>query len=89
MLFAPFWYCVDPGDYEELTVEDLFLLDITATNNRTCIDVTIEDDNLLEATESFTIQVVPDPFSHPTGLPPNFFLVPDLTVVEIMDNDCK
>ena len=65
------------------------MFDITAANNRTCIEVFIEDDDLLEATENFTIQVVPDPFSHPEGLPPNFFLVPDLTVVEIMDNDCK
>ena len=84
-----FLYLADPGDYQELTVEDLFFDDITATNNRTCIEVSIEDDDLLEATENFTVQVVPDPFSHPDGLPLNVFLEPDLTVVEIMDNDCK
>ena len=89
MLFAPFWYCVDPEDYEELIVENLFFDDITDAINRTCIEVTIVDDNLLEATENFSVQVVPDPFSHPDGLPSNFILEPDLTFVEIMDNDCK
>ncbi len=84
-----FSYHVDPGDYQELTVEDLFLLDITATINRTCIEVFIIDDDLLEDTERFTVQVVPDPFNHPTGLPRNFFLEPDLTVVVIRDNLCK
>ncbi len=49
----------------------------------------INNDNLLEETETFTVQVVPDPFTHPFGLPPYFFLVPDLTVVEITDSHCE
>ncbi len=84
-----FSYHVDPGDYQELTIEDLFFTDITATNSRACIEVFIIDDDLFEDTERFTVQVVPDPFSHPTGLPRNFFLEPDLTVVEIRDTLCK
>ena len=84
-------YHVDPGDYERLSESrsDLFFEDITATNNRSCIEVVINDDNLLEATENFSVEVVPDSFNHPTGLPPNFFLEPNLTVVEIINNDCK
>ena len=89
--YVLFSYHVDPGDYERLSESngDLFFDDITADNNRSCIEVVINDDNLLEATESFTVQVVPDSFNHPDGLPTNFFLEPNLTVVEIIDNDCK
>ena len=68
---------------------DIFFSDITADNNRSCIAVFIEDDDVLEETENFSLQLVPDSFSRPDGLPPNFILEPDLTFVEIMDNDCK
>ena len=86
-----FSYHIDPGDYQRLSERngDLFFTDITATNSRACIEVIINDDNLLEETEIFTVQVVPDSFNHPTGLPTYFFLEPDLTVVEITDSHCK
>ena len=84
-----FSYNVDPGDYEKLSESngDLFFPDITATNSRACINVSIKDNNPLEVTESFFVQVVPDSFNHPTGLPMNFFLVPDLIVVKIINTN--
>ena len=79
-----FSYHADPGDYVQLSEGNgaLFLTDITATNSRACIEVSINDDTQPERIEVFTVQVV-----HPTGLPVNFFLEPDQTVVAIIDND--
>ena len=84
-----FSYHVDPGDYGRLSESrgDLFFTGITATNSRACIEVSINDDNLPERAEYFIVQVVPDSFNHPAGLPVNFFLEPDQTVVAIIDND--
>ena len=84
-----FSYHVDPGDYGRLSEGNgaLVLTDITATNSRACIEVSINDDTQQEGIEVFSVQVVPDSFNHPTGLPVNFFLEPDRTVVAIIDND--
>ncbi len=79
---------VDPEDYERLSADngDLFSADITATNSRACIEVSIINDNLPgEGTEHFLVEVVPDPFYHPNGLPANFLLRPTHIIVRIND----
>ena len=74
----------DPGDYTELRTNSNFVF-ITDVMRRACIDVQINDDTLLEELEFFSVQVVPGP----DGLSDNIQLAPDLTFVEILDNDCK
>ena len=74
----------DPGDYTELRTDSNFVF-ITGDNRRACINATINDDPLLEELEFFSVQVVPGP----DGLSDNIRLAPDLTFVEILDNDCK
>ena len=74
----------DPGDYTELRTDSNFVF-ITGDNRRACIDVQINNDTLLEELEFFSVQVVPGP----DGLSDNIRLAPDLTFVEILDNDCK
>ena len=78
----------DPGDYTALVADsDVFIDIIDDDTRRTCIEVEIIYDNLLERTEFFSIEVVPDPFV--TNFPPNVRLDPALTFVEIRDNDSK
>ena len=79
---------IDPGDFNRLSL-GVFSTNITATNSRACIEVAINDDDLLEETEVFTVQVVPEPSAHQFGLPENFLLIPNLTSVEIVDNERK
>ena len=74
----------DPGDYTEFRTDSNFVL-ITGVNRRACIDVQINNDTLLEELEFFSVQVVPGP----DGLSDNIQLDPDITFVEILDNDCK
>ena len=76
----------DPGDYVALQ-EDVFTDIIANDTRRTCIEVTIVDDGLLEEPEFFSIEVVPDPFV--MMFPSNVLLAPDVTFVEILDNDGK
>ena len=52
---------------------------------RTCINVVLNDDTLLEEVEFFSVVVVPGL----DGLSENIRLAPNLTFVEILDNDCK
>ena len=73
----------DPGDYTELRADSTFVI-ISDENRRVCIDVVINDDILLEEVEFFSVQIVP-----PDVLSPNIRLDPDLTFVEILDDDCK
>ena len=72
---------MDPGDYTALRTDTNFVI-ITDETRRACINVNIYDDTLLEEVEFFSVQVIP-------GLFPNIRLDPDLTFVEILDNDCK
>ena len=75
---------MDSGDYTALRIGANFVF-ITDETRRACINVNIYDDTLLEEVEFFSVQVVPES----GGLSPNIRLAPDLTFVEILDNDCK
>ena len=87
-VFPHFSLHADPGDYTALVADsDLFFDIIDDDTRRTCIEVVINDDNLLEGVEFFSIEVVPDPFV--TNFPSNVRLDPPLTFVEIRDNDGK
>ena len=78
----------DPGDYVALQADnDLFFDIINDTIRQTCVQIEIIDDRLLEEVEFFSIRVVPDLFF--TDFPMNIQLDPDVTFVEILDNDCK
>ena len=81
----------DPGDYVALhAVNDLFTDIIANDTRRTCIEVVIVDDGLLEELEFFSIEVVPDPFVvNMMEFPSNVRLDPNVTFVEILDNDGK
>ena len=73
----------DPGDYTELRADSTFVI-ISDANRGACFDVVINDDALLEEREFFSVQIVP-----PDGPSPKIRLNPDITFVEILDNDCK
>ena len=75
---------MDPHDYIALRTDSNFVF-ITDETRRACINVYINDDALLEEVEFFSVQVV----SGPHGLLESIRLAPDLTFVEILDNDCK
>ena len=78
----------DPGDYTALqAATDLFFDIIDDNTRRTCVEVEIINDDLLEASETFSVEVVPDPFV--IDFPSNVQLDPDVTFVEILDNDGK
>ena len=88
MCFPDFSLHEDPGDYTALVVySDIFFDIIDDYTRRTCIEVEINDDNLLEGLEFFSLEIVPDPFV--TNFPSNIRLEPDVTFVKIRDNDCK
>ena len=74
----------DHGDYTELRTDSNFVF-ISDENRLACVDVNINDDDLLEEVEFFSVQVVPGLDS----LSEKIRLDPDLTFVEILDNDCK
>jgi hypothetical protein len=76
----------DPDDYFPLEASnDVFFDIIDDDTRRTCIEVEIINDNLLEGIEFFRVEVVPDPFV--VNFPPNVRLEPDVTFVEILDDD--
>ncbi len=78
----------DPGDYVALqAVNDLFFDIIDDDTRRTCIEVVIVNDNLLEGVEFFSVEVVPDPFVF--DFPTNVQLDPNVIFVEILDNNGK
>ena len=52
-----------------------------------CINVEIIDDDVLEKVEYFSLQVILDQFQ--SDLLPNVKLEPNVTFVEILDDDCK
>ena len=74
----------DSGDYTELRADSTFVIISDDNDRRACINVTIDNDALLEEVEFFSVQIV-----RPDGLSANIQLDPDLTFVEILDNDCK
>ena len=90
-VFPHFSLHADPGDYIALVADsDLFIDIIDDDTRRTCIEVQIINDDLLERTEFFGIEVVPDPFEVDNGkFPSNVRLDPALTLVETQDNDGK
>ena len=74
------------SDYREISASlfDVFLL-FDNSNRRQSFSVTIENDRLLEGTESFSLQLRFDPFSiDPLS---NVRLSPDVLVVTIIDDD--
>ena len=89
-LISPYIF-KDPDDYGALQADnDLFIDIIDDDIRRTCVDVMIVDDDLLEGIEFFSIKVVPDPFVvNIMQFPSNVRLDPDVTFVEILDKDGK
>ena len=86
-LISPYIF-KDPGDYIALEANnDVFFDLIDDATRRTCIEIEIINDNLLEGIEFFSIEVVPDP--NVVNFPSNVRLDPDATFVEILDDDCK
>ena len=77
----------DPTDYSLQAGEDLFFGIIDDVIRRTCIEIEIISDGLLEGVEFFSIDVVPDPVV--INFPSNVQLGPSRIVVEILDDDCK
>ena len=66
-------------DYENITTEILLF---ASCQRRSCINVTIEDDNALELVELFNVTL-----ETTTGLDERISLSPVNGVVEIIDND--
>ena len=66
-------------DYENITKEILLF---ASCQRRSCINVTIEDDNALELVELFNVTL-----ETTTGLDERISLSPVNGVVEIIDND--
>ena len=86
-LFPQFSLHEDPGDYTALQEDnDLFYELINDDTRRTCIEVEVNDDDLLEGVEFFSIEIVPDPFV--TDFHSNVRLEPAVTSVEILDCEC-
>ena len=76
---------VGGSDYQEIRAEALeAFLSFDNNNRRQSFSVVIIDDQFVEDTESFTLQLRFDPF---LTLPSNVRLSPNLSVVTILDND--
>ena len=74
------------SDYAEINADnfDVFL----TFNNEQSFNVTILDDSLLELdVEDFTLELRFDPFA--LQLPSNVILSPNVSTVDILDNDGK
>ena len=80
----------DPGDYTALH-EDVsaFYTAINDNTRRTCLQVEIIDDELLEEMEFFSIEIFSFPYVTDLEFPTDVQLDPDVAFVEILDNDCK
>ena len=52
-----------------------------------CFNVAIVDDTLFERTEMFSVVILEDPSLG--RLPPRTILLPDVSVIEIIDNDSE
>ena len=73
-------YAVTPMDYQEVDVLLLF----EACQMRSCVNVVIEDDEVLENIESLIVNLERTP-----GLDSRIELDPVRAVIEITDNDSK
>ena len=76
------------SDYQEINAIDLNYLTFDNENRRRSFDVAIIDDPLFELdVEDFTLELRFDPFA--VSPPSNVILHPNVSTVEILDNDCK
>ena len=76
------------SDYQEINARDLNYLTFDNANCRQSFDVTIIDDSLFEVdVEDFTLELRFDPFEDPP--PSNVILSPNVSTVEILDDDRK
>ena len=76
------------SDYQEINAVALDYLTFDNDNRQQSFDVTIIDDSLFELdVEDFTLELRFDPFA--ISLPSNVILRPNVSTVEILDNDRK
>lgn len=74
------------SDYQEIKASQLdVLLTFDNNNRRQSFSVAIADDQLVEGTESFTLQLRFDPFLIPRRS--NILLSPNVSVVTVLDDD--
>ena len=76
------------SDYQEINAVALDYLTFDDANRQQSFDVTIIDDSLFELdVEDFTLELRFDPFV--ISLPSNVILHPNVSTVEILDDDRK
>ena len=76
------------SDYQEINAIALDYLTFDNDNRQQSFDVTIIDDSLFELdVEDFTLELRFDPFA--ISLPSNVILRPNVSTVEILDDDRK
>ena len=76
------------SDYQEINAVALDYLTFDDANRQQSFDVTIIDDSLFELdVEDFTLELRFDPFV--ISLPSNVILRPNVSTVEILDDDRK
>ena len=77
---------IGPDDYVEILMSNNLLRPFTEdpTTHRQCFNVTITDDGVLEATETFSLNL-----TLVEGSTVPVVVDPDMSVVEITDEDCK
>ena len=76
------------SDYQEINAIDLNYLTFNDANRRQSFDVTIIDDSFFELdVEDFTLELRFDPFA--ISPPSNVILRPNVSTIEILDDDRK
>ena len=87
MLILIHYSSLDETDYGRIAEQDFFIfLQFDDMNRRLCATLMIVNDDALENTESLTIDLV---FSSLVTPPSGVILDPNVTTVEIVDNDGK
>ena len=87
MLILIHYSSLDETDYGRIAEQDFStFLQFGDMNRRQCATLMIVNDSALENTESLTIDLV---FSSLFTPPSRFILDPNVTTVEIVDNDGK
>ena len=79
--------CIDESDFVSIAERNgLVFLQYDSSNRRSCFPLEINDDEVFENTESFTIDLV---FSSYFLVPSRVILSPNVTTFQILDNDRK
>ena len=83
-----YYSIVRESDYQEITAASLdVVLTFNDTNRQQSFSVTIFDDSAIELDiEDFMLELRFDPFITP---PSNIIFHPNVSTIEILDDDCK